>query len=93
MGSFVQKLSQFDPIQRFAGPHSFIAKEDSFDPIMKNTANGQAYANRMNVGPQAASPFAGVAPTLQDANNGYLQASRQAMQQRPVMQSPYQQGS
>lgn len=89
MGSFINAMSRIDPIQRFAGPNSFIAKEDSYDPLMKNTALGQAYANR-NVVPTTVAPYAGVTPTLQDANNGYIQQSRNftQQQQRPVAGKP-----
>ena len=94
MGSFLNTIAKFDPIQQFAGKNSFIAKEDSYDPLMKNTDLGQAYANRHNTGPQAPTPYAGINPTLADANAGYQQnpapasayvqqAQRVAQQQQP----------
>jgi hypothetical protein len=94
MGSFISSLAKLDPIQRFAGKNSFIAKQDSYDPLMKNTDAGQAYAGRHNVG-STPTPYAGVTPTLQDANNGYIQASaRAANMNRPVgSQSQFQMGT
>lgn len=95
MGSFINTLAKFDPIQQFAGKNSFIAKQDSYDPLMKNSDAGQAYAQRHVVG-STPTPYAGVTPTLQDANQGYIQASMQARQkaQQPfgtnTPQSPYQ---
>lgn len=97
MGSFVQKLaapfgtsgvgrymnpmSAIDPVQTFAGNHSWAARMASYDPLMKTSAgavvdpqahaNGQAYSNRLNTGPQTPGAFAGAQPTLQDATNQY----------------------
>lgn len=66
----------------FAGPNSFIAKESHYDPLMGSSAGayinpaahaaGVAYGNRLNVG-STPTPFAGVTPTLADANAGYVQ--------------------
>jgi hypothetical protein len=83
-----------------AGRNSFIAKEASYDPLMKSGAGqyidpaaanvGQQYAARNNV-MQGPTPYAGVNPTLQDANNqyqpqNYVQQSQKfatQQQQRP----------
>ncbi len=72
MGSFINAISKVDPIQMLAGKNSFIAKQDSYDPLMKNTDAGQAYAARHNVG-STPTPYAGVTPTLGDAFAGYKQ--------------------
>lgn len=98
MGSFFNSIAKLDPIQQLAGKNSFVAKMDSYDPLMKNTDLGQAYANRHNTGPQAPTPYAGITPTLADANSGYQapapasayvqQAQRVAQQQQ---QNPQQQ--
>lgn len=70
MGSFLNTIAKFDPIQQFAGKNSFIAKQDSYDPLMKNTSLGQQYADRHNV-TSTPTPYAGVSPTLGDAFAGY----------------------
>lgn len=72
MGSFLNSIAKVDPIQMLAGKNSFVAKQDSYDPLMKNTSLGQAYADRHNVG-STPTPYAGVAPTLGDALAGYQQ--------------------
>jgi hypothetical protein len=72
MGSFINAIAKVDPIQMLAGKNSFIAKQDSYDPLMKNTDAGQAYAARHNV-TSTPTPYAGVTPTLGDALAGYKQ--------------------
>jgi hypothetical protein len=83
------------------GSNSFFGKMGSQDAVgnwlggmgiqspMYNA--GQAYAARNNV-TASPTPFAGVQPTLSDANNGYLQQSQRVaqQQQRPIGASPYQ---
>lgn len=79
MGSFFNTIAKLDPIQQLAGKNSFIAKQDSYDPLMKNTDLGQAYANRHNTGPQAPTPYAGITPTLADAAAGYKSSANPAL--------------
>jgi hypothetical protein len=67
-----------------AGKNSWIAKEASYDPLMKSGAGKYIDPSAANVGQQYAArhdvtstppAFAGVNPTLQDATNGYQPAS------------------
>lgn len=99
-----------DPIGQLvgsvAGKNSWFSKMAHYDPIMGSSVGkvispatydaGQAYGARRNVTPTP-TPFAGVQPTLQDANNGYVQQSQRAANvNRPVgagPQSIFQQGS
>jgi hypothetical protein len=102
--SFFTNLgSWMDPVQQFAGKNSWASRMASYDPLMSSSVgkyidpaaaqNGQAYANRNNVsGYPNPTPYAGVTPTLQDANNGYVQAAQKVTQQQQQQrqQSPYQ---
>jgi hypothetical protein len=92
-------------IGHFAGPNSFIAKEAHYDPLASSGFGkavspamynaGQAYGARNNV-TSSPTPFAGLNPTLQDANAGYVQATKNAQSpglygSAPVgIKSPYQ---
>jgi hypothetical protein len=102
--------SALDPIgstiSRFAGPNSFYAKANAYDPLMSSPVGkfmspgnynvGQQYANRHNdpnpvaTAAQRPTPYAGVDPTLRDANAGYVNAANQAVAQR---NKTWQQGS
>lgn len=75
-----------------AGKNSWLAKESSYDPLMKSGAGkyidpaaasaGQAYANR-NVVSNPVGAFAGTQPTLANAQNQYLRvAQAQAQPQK-----------
>lgn len=98
--SFFNPIHQLDPIGNLigsiAGPHSFVAKEAHYDPLASSGFGkavspamynaGQAYGNRLNV-TSTPTPFAGKDPTLQDANNGYVQqAQAVAQRQQPQQQ-------
>lgn len=87
-----------------AGRNSWIAKEASYDPLMRSGAGKYIDPSAANVGQQYAArhdvtstptPFAGVNPTLQDANNQYNPASfvqqSQKFAQAQQQQRPQQQ--
>lgn len=86
-----------------AGKNSWFARMSSYDPIISSGAGkviapaahdvGVQYSQRhtdMNPAATAANfptPYAGVAPSLADANNGYVRAA-QAQAQAKQQQNP-----
>lgn len=99
-------MAALDIPGRLAGNNSWLARMTSYDPIMKTSvgkvlapnmyARGQAYAQRHD-DPNAAltaqnrpTPYAGLDPTLRDANAGYVTAANNAVNQQ---NKTWQQGS
>lgn len=75
------------------GTHSFFDKMAAYDPTLSSPIGkyidpvaagmGQRYRDRLKVG-STPTPYAGVNPTLADANNGYVQAAKKQIATTPV---------
>lgn len=101
MGS--QFFKAIDIPGKLAGNNSWLARMTSYDPLMQtgigkvlapnSYARGQAYSQRLQppAGTQVApTPYAGLNPTLRDANAGYVNAANNAVNQT---NKTWQQGS
>jgi len=95
MGSFFKAI---DVPGKLMGSNSWTARMTAYDPLMKTGVGKTLAPNAYDKGQQYASthfnqeknipgPYAGITPTLNDANNQYLvatQKAQQANQQRNI---------
>lgn len=104
--SFFGKMAAYDPLNKFANSiqDSPFGKVLNYADPVRDPTNptkslaqsavqaGNEYSNRNNVsGYPNPTPYAGVQPTLQDANNGYVQAAQRVAQQQQQQQQQRQQ--
>jgi len=88
---FLNPMRAADIPGRLIGSNSFVGRATAYDPLMNSGVGkvlapnaydkGQQYAaTHFNQEKNIPGPYAGITPTLQDANNQYVLATQKAQQ-------------